>query len=71
VDDVLIETHLRVADLAGRWQCRPAVIYGMRYRGEGPPAIRIGRELRFRLSDVHAWEREHLEERERTRAAQR
>lgn len=30
-------------------------IYTMRCRGDGPPAIRIGRTLRFRSSDVEAW----------------
>jgi excisionase family DNA binding protein len=34
-------------------------IYQWRYRGEGPPAYRVGRHLRFRWPDVRAW----LEER--------
>jgi predicted DNA-binding transcriptional regulator AlpA len=47
---------LSVEDLAARWKRPAKVVYGLRYRGEAPPAIRIGRELRFRLSDVVAWE---------------
>jgi predicted DNA-binding transcriptional regulator AlpA len=55
------EVFLSVDGLAERWNRTPAVIYGMRYRREGPPAIRLGKELRWRLSDVEAWERAHLE----------
>jgi predicted DNA-binding transcriptional regulator AlpA len=55
------EEFLGTDELAERWDTSVRVIYGMRYRGEGPPALRIGRELRFRLSDVEAWELERLE----------
>lgn len=27
----------------------------MRSRGEGPRFLRVGRSVRYRLSDVHAW----------------
>lgn len=30
-------------------------IYAWRQRGEGPPAYRIGKHLRYRRSDVEAW----------------
>ena len=30
-------------------------IYRWRYAGDGPPAFRIGRHLRFRWSDVEEW----------------
>jgi excisionase family DNA binding protein len=33
----------------------PRTIYNWRLRGEGPPAYRVGRHLRFRKSDVEAW----------------
>jgi predicted DNA-binding transcriptional regulator AlpA len=52
---------LSVADLSKRWNQKPQVIYGLRHRGEAPPAIRIGRELRWRLSDIEAWENARLE----------
>ena len=42
--------------LADRWKVPVATVYGLRYRGEAPPAIRVGRELRWRLEDVEAWE---------------
>ena len=50
------EVLLTLAGLSDRWDVSPKVIYGMRYRGEAPPAIRVGRELRFRVADVEAWE---------------
>ncbi len=32
-----------------------ATVYAWRSRGEGPPAFRVGRYLRFRADDVVAW----------------
>ena len=32
-----------------------ATIYAWRNRGEGPPAFRVGRYLRFRSDEVTAW----------------
>lgn len=32
-----------------------ATVYGWRYRGNGPPGIRIGRHLRYRWSDLQSW----------------
>jgi predicted DNA-binding transcriptional regulator AlpA len=52
---------LTVPELARRWTTTAQVIYNLRHRGEGPPAIRIGRELRFRLEDVERWEQSRLE----------
>jgi predicted DNA-binding transcriptional regulator AlpA len=48
--------HLTLVELADRWKVSAKVIYGLRYRGEAPPAIRVGRELRFSVADVEAWE---------------
>lgn len=31
-------------------------IYGWRHRRIGPPAIKVGKHLRYRWSDVEAWE---------------
>ena len=33
----------------------PSAFYSMRYRGEGPPAYRVGRRLMFRWSEVEQW----------------
>jgi predicted DNA-binding transcriptional regulator AlpA len=50
------DTLLTIGDLCDRWKVRPKVVYSMRYRHEAPPALKCGRELRWRLSDVEAWE---------------
>lgn len=34
-------------------------LYRLRERGDGPPGSRIGRHLRFRWADVHAWQQRH------------
>ncbi len=43
-------------DLAERWRVPVQTVYGLRYRNEAPPAMRVGRELRWALSDIEAWE---------------
>ena len=30
-------------------------LYAWRYKGQGPPASRVGRHLRYRRSDVEEW----------------
>lgn len=60
---------LSVRDLCERWNTTQAVIYSMRYRREGPPALKIGRELRWRLEDVEAWEAANVERRYEAEAA--
>ncbi|MCP4303550.1 MAG: helix-turn-helix domain-containing protein [bacterium] len=32
-----------------------ATLYAWRYRGDGPPSMRIGRHLRYRPADVDEW----------------
>jgi hypothetical protein len=46
--------------MAPKWgsawfRIRPSTLYAWKYRGEGPPAIKVGRELLYRESDVIAW----------------
>jgi excisionase family DNA binding protein len=46
---------LTVGELADLLQVPPKTIYTWRYKGVGPPAVSIGRYLRFRTEDVAAW----------------
>ena len=46
---------LTVQDLADYLDVPVATIYAWRYRRQGPPGFRVGRHLRFRLSDVERW----------------
>jgi excisionase family DNA binding protein len=36
-----------------------ATLYAWRYRREGPPAVRVGRHLRYRWSDLDRWLEDH------------
>ena len=51
--EVLLDEH----DLAKRWKLKsPKKLQADRQKGRGPPWIRIGRCVRYRLSDVLAYE---------------
>jgi excisionase family DNA binding protein len=53
---------LTVRELADLLQVPPKTIYTWRYKGTGPPALPIGRYLRFRTDDVLAWLETRAEE---------
>lgn len=46
---------LTVKELADLLQIPTKTIYTWRYKGIGPPAVPMGRYLRFRAEDVVAW----------------
>ena len=46
---------LSPSDLAAELQVPVSTIYRWRQRRTGPRAVRIGRHLRFRRSDVNLW----------------
>ena len=54
---------LTTVDLAHRWHTTEQAIYAARYRGDSPRAIRVGRRLLFRLTDVISWEEGRTEPR--------
>jgi excisionase family DNA binding protein len=37
-------------------------LYQWRLRGEGPRAVRVGRHLRFRFTDLNRWIDQHADE---------
>ncbi len=43
------------AQLAGYLQVPVATLAAWRYRGGGPPGIRVGRHIRYRRADVERW----------------
>lgn len=49
------DRYLTLNELADRLSVSPRVIYGLRYRGDGPPGVRVGRELRFDPADIDRW----------------
>lgn len=46
---------LTSAEVAAKLRLTMAAFYNLRYRQEGPPAVRIGGRLRWRVDDVDTW----------------
>ena len=53
------ERLLTVQELADRMQVPVSTVYQWRKHGTGPKAYRIGKYLRFRVSDVERWIERH------------
>lgn len=53
---------LRESDVAERWNLSERCLQAWRLRGDGPPYLKLGRAVRYRLSDLDLW----LENRRRT-----
>lgn len=50
-----LELVLSLSELAARLQVSVQTLYDLRSQGRGPRGFRVGRELRFRLSEIDAW----------------
>ena len=59
-DGVATKTFLTEHGLAERQARSVKTIRNERVLGRGVPFIKIGRLVRYRLSDVEAWEQAHL-----------
>jgi predicted DNA-binding transcriptional regulator AlpA len=55
VSSGLIAPLWSVQDVAGFLQVPVQTLYSWRVRGEGPPALKIGKYLRYRPEDVQRW----------------
>lgn len=53
---------LSTEELAEYLQVPVPTIYTWRQNGQGPPAIKVGRHLRFRYEDVFEWVQSHRDE---------
>lgn len=51
---------LSVHDLAERWGMKAATLYTWRTYGKGPKGLKIGKFVRYQLSEVEAYEAEQL-----------
>jgi predicted DNA-binding transcriptional regulator AlpA len=52
-----VDKHLSPAELAERYDVPIETVYGWNKQRSGPRYLRIGRHVRYRLSDVLAWEK--------------
>lgn len=50
------DEYLTVTQLAERYHTTANGVYAMRYRGQAPPARRIGKRILFHLDEVIEWE---------------
>ncbi|MGK2876486.1 MAG: helix-turn-helix transcriptional regulator [Nocardioides sp.] len=50
-----LDTVLCLSELAARLGVTVQTIYDLRSQGRGPRGFRVGRELRFRGSEIDAW----------------
>jgi excisionase family DNA binding protein len=46
---------LTVTQVADLLQVPRQTLYGWRTRNEGPPGLKVGRHVRYRLRDVEEW----------------
>ncbi|MCG6557637.1 helix-turn-helix domain-containing protein [Ruegeria sp. 1NDH52C] len=55
-DDTLLSTKL----LSRRWNIAPRTLERWRAEGRGPQFVRIGRHVRYRQTDIQAFEAKHI-----------
>jgi hypothetical protein len=48
--------HLNQIDLSRRWNLSPRTLERWRWKGEGPPYLKLGGRIVYRLDDVLAFE---------------
>ena len=52
--------HYTQIGLADRWQISPRTLEQWRWQGRGPLFLKIGGRVIYRLSDIEAFEAEHV-----------
>ncbi len=53
--------HLNQIDLSRRWSLSPRTLERWRWLGEGPPYLKIGGRVVYRMEDIEAYELEQLQ----------
>lgn len=51
---------LNQIDLSRRWGISARTLEQWRWRGEGPPFVKIGCRVRYRIEDVEQYEQQHI-----------
>lgn len=60
VDDSRTVRHLNQVEVARRWCLSPKTLERWRWLGVGPPYLKLGGRVAYRIEDVMAWETERL-----------
>jgi len=56
-----LQPLLSTADVAEYLGVPVKTLYAWRYRHEGPPALRVGRHVRYRRLDIEEWVRSRVD----------
>jgi predicted DNA-binding transcriptional regulator AlpA len=56
------ERHLTIEEFAEREGVPPRTVYWWNQIGKAPPRMKIGRNIRYRLTDVEQWEQAQIVE---------
>jgi predicted DNA-binding transcriptional regulator AlpA len=51
----LVDGVVSLSELCAQLQVSGQTIYDLRSQGHGPRGFRVGRELRYRISEIDAW----------------
>jgi len=54
----MTDKFLNSIDLSRRWRVSPRTLERKRWTGDGPPYVKIGGAVRYRLDDIEAYEAE-------------
>ena len=52
--------HLNQIELSRRWSLSPRTLERWRWLGEGPPYLKIGGRVVYRMEDIEAYEAQNL-----------
>ena len=50
-----LEDVLTTSELAAHLKVTRQVIYDLRHNGQGPRGVHVGKELRYKVSEINAW----------------
>ncbi|MGF0310971.1 helix-turn-helix domain-containing protein [Rhodococcus sp. IEGM1428] len=62
--------HATVEEMAQMLKVTPTQLAQLRYKGGGPPFLRLGRQIRYPLDKFDAWEKDSILVRTDTRLIQ-
>ena len=52
--------HLNQVDLGRRWNLSPRTLENLRWKRKGPPYLKLGGRVVYRVDDVETYERAHM-----------
>lgn len=52
---MVVERMMRETEVAERLGCSTRTLQGWRWRGGGPPFVRVGRAVRYDPAELRAW----------------